>query len=90
MLNKKLFDQMERAGINVVEFRRAMNVPGAVGSITSDQDDYFMKKRALETNMRLESDICTRIIGMNDEPKFLKIVSKAEEMAAAEEKGLIG
>lgn len=84
--NRQMFDQMEKAGINVVELRRTMNVPGG---ISSDQDNYFLEKRLLDDNIRLETSMVSRILGMNDEPKFLKIVNKAEREAAEEEKGLV-
>lgn len=68
----KFFDVLEANGVNVVDLRRNMN-------FTSEDVKEEEEKRTRKENRKNEAAVLQRITKMNGDPKFKKIVSKAEE-----------
>lgn len=66
------FNILERNGVNVIELRRKMNCT---------QNDYDKEKseKSKKENRKIESAIIQRISKLNENPKFKKIVNKAEK-----------
>ena len=70
---QQFFKVLEENGINTIDIRRRMNVPidGGVKEIE--------EKATKKENKKMESILIQRITQLNSNPKFKKIVSKAEE-----------
>ena len=68
---KNFFKILEDNGVNTVDLRRKMN-------ITSDAISEKEAKMSKKENKKLESDIIQRIDKLNKNPKFKKLVTKAE------------
>lgn len=70
----QFFQAAERNGINMLEIRRLMEMP-ANGSVSSKMEVDEMVKE----NKKLEGAIIQRITKLNNDPKFKKLVDKAEK-----------
>ena len=68
----EFFRTMEEAGLNVMELRRSMNM-------TQDDLQKHERKRATKSNKKKENAVLQRIIKLNNNPKFKKLISKAEK-----------
>ena len=66
------FRTMEDNGVNVIELRRRMNMSN---DTLNTQESNKTKKE----NKKIESALIQRITKLNGDPKFKKIVSKAEK-----------
>lgn len=76
--NQKVFNMLEKLGMNMTEFRRGISAAGV------SRDENIKENR--ERNKKLESRLVARIIAMNGDKKFKKLAAKAEEEAALVEK----
>lgn len=70
----KFFNIMEANGFNTIELRQKM----AVTKTTSEIED----KNKLKENRKMEANIVQRLTKLNNNPKFKKLVSKAETALA--------
>lgn len=69
---QKFFRVMEDYGLNTIELRRKMNMT----------DDVLLKdtrKKDIKRNKKIEQELITRISSLNDNPKFKKLIKKAEK-----------
>lgn len=66
------FRTMEDNGVNVIELRRHMNM-------SNDTLNTQESKKTKKENKKIESALIQRITKLNGDPKFKKIVSKAEK-----------
>ena len=66
------FRTMEENGLNTVELRRRMNM-------TEDSQKQDSIKRERKNNKKIESALIQRITKLNNDPKFKKLVAKAEK-----------
>ena len=69
---RSFFNIMEANGISTLELQRAMNA-------TQEDLKLSQAKSVKKENKKLESELIQRITKLNDDPKFKKIVSKAEK-----------
>ena len=69
---KRFFKILEDNGINTVDLRRKMNA-------TTDATRMEEAKMSKKENKKLESEIIQRITKLNNNPKFKKLVGKAEK-----------
>lgn len=76
--NQKVFNMLEKLGMNMTEFRRGIHVAGVSRDVNI--------KENRERNKKLEARLVARIIAMNGDKKFKKLAAKAEEEAAMVEK----
>ncbi len=76
----KFFKTLEENGINTIDLRRKMNM-------TDDDITEKEKKRSKKENKKIEANLLQRVVKMNDNPKFKKIISKAEEAINAYNEG---
>lgn len=68
----RFFKILEDNGINTIDLRRKMDCPeGGVAKLE--------EKHTKKENKKIESAVIQRITELNDNPKFKKIVAKAEE-----------
>ena len=72
-----LFQMMSEEGMNVVDLRRRMN-------ISSGLDEKSVIRKQKKRNKRTESLLLQRIVKLNRNPKFKKLISKAEDEMAKE------
>ncbi|MCM1439693.1 MAG: hypothetical protein NC131_10930 [Roseburia sp.] len=70
----RFFEECEKAGINVLELRRKMNC--AQEDIKRAND-----KRSRKANRKIEAALVRRLSKMNHDPKFKKLIAKAEKEA---------
>ena len=70
---QRFFKLLEDNGINPIDIRRRMNVAEDGGSKELEE------KASKKENKKMESLLIQRITKLNDNPKFKKIVSKAEK-----------
>ena len=69
---REFFSVMESNGMNVVELRRRMNM--------SDEADIKKEtKKEKKNNRKIEAALVQRITKLNDNPKFKKLINKAEK-----------
>lgn len=68
----KFFAAMDTAGMNTIPLRRAM-------SMTEDDVNKVKTKKQRKDNKKVESALLQRITKLNNNPKFKKLVSKAEK-----------
>ena len=69
---QQFFRIMEENGVNVIELRRKMNM----SEEKLKQDDI---KKTRKDNKRIEAALIQRITKLNGDPKFKKLVAKAEK-----------
>lgn len=72
---KEFFRIMEQNGINVVELRRRMNM-------SEQQEKVRESKKVKRENRKIESNLLQRITKLNGDPKFKKLIAKAEKAIA--------
>lgn len=71
------FNDLEKAGLNVLELRRLMNM-------TEADDASKNAERVKKETKKLENAILQRITKLNGDPKFKKTIEKAEKAIAAD------
>lgn len=69
---QRFFRIMEDEGMNVVELRRRMNM-------SEDKEKLEENKRSRKENKKIESALIQRITKLNGDPKFKKLIAKAEK-----------
>lgn len=69
---QKFFRIMEDQGMNVVELRRKMNA--STESMNAEEN-----KRSRKENKKIEAALIQRITKLNGDPKFKKLIAKAEK-----------
>lgn len=69
---RDFFAIMESNGMNVVELRRKMNM-------SDDIDKKKETKKEKKNNKKIEAALVQRITKLNDNPKFKKLINKAEK-----------
>lgn len=77
VVNQKLFNAMEAAGMNVTELRRAMNLSG-----TDIEDNEENREATRAHNKKVEAKLVARIVALNNNSKFKKLIEKADKQLA--------
>ena len=69
---QQFFRTMEENGVNVIELRRRMNM-------SDDKLKQDENKKSRKENKKIEAALIQRITKLNGDPKFKKLVAKAEK-----------